>query len=434
MPDRENPDDVQNLMNENLRLKAAVEELSILNDIATAIGSTLSLEEIIELIVKKCIKHLKVEQGSVTMVEKQEEASPFRTMIREADTSREVMPYRLDTQLTGWMLKNQKPLLINSFEDTDALKGVKREDFPFRSLLSVPLLLKGQIIGSLNVFNKRTEEGFTQDDKRLLTIIATQSAQVVENARLYKEEQALQLIQEEMRVAYKIQMDLLPKEFPAIAGYDIAGISIPAKTVGGDYFDFISIDEERLAFCLGDVSGKGMPAALLMANLQATLRGQRLDQLTPKECIKRSNALMFKSTDVDKFATFFYGILDTGKQQLFYTNAGHNYPLLLRMDKEPMRLDVGGLVLGALEEFSFSEDCVPFEPGDILIVFSDGISEAVNSSGEEFGEEILHEISTKNRNTSAEQLIDKIIDSVHHHTGGLPQRDDMTLIVIKRNE
>ncbi len=422
------------LQQENFRLRMAVEELTILNDIATAISSTSTLEEVIELIVHKCIKHLKVEQGAIMLLDVEERESPFVTMLRRADTSKVVLPFRLDTQLMGWMIKHQKPLVVNNFISDDRFQTSKKEDYPIRSLLAVPLISKGRMVGSLNAFNKRTDDGFSDADKRLLTIIAAQSAQIIENARLYQEEQNLRLIQEEMKMAYNIQMELLPKDPPRIPCYDIAGRSIPAKAVGGDYFDFITIDDQRIAVCLGDVSGKGMPAALLMANLQATLRGQTLLNVAPKECLLRSNTLIFKSTDPSKFATLFYGILDCKDHYMVYSNGGHNYPFLYKGTAEPMRLAAGGIVLGALDHFAFDEEKVTFNLGDVLLIFSDGITEALNTEGEEFGEERLLEILLENIDQTAEQQIEKIVAAVDEYAKDLSQSDDITLVVVKRNK
>ncbi len=425
--------DILKLNDENRRLRAAIEELSILNDIATTISSTLTLEQIIDLIVQKCIKHLEVEQGAVMLLDEKEQESEFKTMIRKANSSHEVLPFRLDTQLTGWMIANKKPLLINDLSADDRISIGSEENIPFHSILSVPLCLKGKMIGSINLFNKRNKEGFTDADKRLLTIIAAQSAHVIENARLSEEEKILQLMQEEMRLAYKIQMDLLPSVAPDIEGYDIAGKSIPAKTVGGDYFDFIRITPSCMCVCLGDVSGKGIPAALLMSNLQATLRGQALQDLTPHSCIAKSNVLLFKSTDMDKFATLFYGVLNTETHEFQYCNAGHNYPFLIRASGETVRLDIGGLVLGALEDFSFEESTVQFLPGDMLVIFSDGISEATNSGDEMFGEDRLERFVVENRTRSANDIIEAILEEVREHAELTPQSDDMTLVVVKRS-
>jgi phosphoserine phosphatase RsbU/P len=432
LADPEKNSEIDRLARENTRLRSAVDELSILNDIATAVSSASSLERTIELIVHKCIKHLKVEQATITLLDAARVGTPFHTIIRGADTSSEILPYRLDAELTGWMLKHQKPLIVNDLKGDDRFQATDRETCAVRSVLSVPLVLKGRMIGLLNLFNKRTGDDFTDADARLLGIIATQSAQVIEHARLFAEEQALKVMQEEMKLAYKIQMDLLPKEAPPFAGYDIAGTSIPAKAVGGDYFDFIGLDDRRLALCLGDVSGKGMPAALLMANLQATLRGQVMIDPSPASCLNRSNSLLFRSTDADKFATLIYGVLDRESNRLVFANAGHNYPLLLEPDGEPRRLELGGLVLGCLEEFCYTEGTVDFDAGDTLLVYSDGITESIDANDEEFGEERLAALLRTHGAEPASRLIERIVAAVRAHAGGLSQMDDMTLLVIRR--
>ncbi len=427
----ENDKRVDRLEEENLRLKEAVAELSILNDISTAISSTSSLDMIIDLIVHKCIKHLKVEQGTIALLDEKQEDAPFHTIIRKVDTSKEIIPFRLNAQLTGWMIKNQRALLINDLRNDERFSENNVDDYPVNSLICVPLLAKGKMIGSLNVYNKRDKEGFSENDKRLLTIIAAQSAQTIENARLYEEEQALLHMREEMRIAQRIQMELLPSESPLIDGYDVAGISIPAKTVGGDYFDFICLDDKRMAFCLGDISGKGMPAALLMSNLQATLRGQSLESLTACECVTMANSQMFKSTEDDKFATLFFAILDHKNHEIKYCNAGHNYPYLVSTN-DHTRLEAGGLVLGAIEEYDFIEESVPIGQDDILLVFSDGASEAQDADGEFFTEQKLLELVMDHREESAERILDGIVTAVRAHSTNVTQTDDITLLVIKR--
>jgi len=427
-----NADRVVQLEQENKRLRRALEELSVLNEIAIAISSTLTLNQIVDLIVQKCIKHLKVEQAAVMLMTGNEGNHPFKTMIRRADTTANILPYRFDAQLTGWMLKNQKPLLINDFPNDERFKAVADDTFPIRSLLSVPLLAKGQMIGLLTVFNKKAEEGYSSNDQRLLSIIATQSAQVIENARLLEEEQALMQMQKEMQMAHDIQINLLPKEPPKLTGYDIAGISIPAQVVGGDYFDFIPVEENRLAICLGDVSGKGLPAALLMANLQATIRGQTLLKPPPKDCLNRSNRLLYQSTDRQKFATLFYGILDTENHQFCYSNAGHNRPILFSENREPVSLEKAGIVLSFVENYAFGEGKLNFNPNDLLLIYSDGITEAMDKKNDEFGDERLAALVNEHKMESAQNVINEVVDAVNNHAEGCPQMDDMTLVVIKR--
>jgi sigma-B regulation protein RsbU (phosphoserine phosphatase) len=431
------PDDnneVARLQQENQRLRRALEELSILNEIAVAINSALSLDRILESIVQKCTKHLQVEQVAVLLLDEQVEEKPFQTMIRGWDTNADALPYRLDTQLTGWMLKNKAPLLINDLEKDNRFQTLPEKTPLIHSLLSVPLLSKNRMIGLITVFNKKAESGFSKEDQRLLSIIASQSAQVIENARLLKEEQELLKVQQELRLAYDIQTNLLPKESPEIKGYDISGKSIPAKAVGGDYFDFIPIDSHRIAFCLGDISGKGMPAALLMSNLQATVRGQSLVNATAAQCVECCNTMLFNNTPPEKFSTFFFGILDTKIQRMTYANAGHNFPFLFSTGQEPRQLEKGGIVLGVIETFPFKEQQIAFDPGDIFVLYSDGITEAINKHEKEFGESGLISVIEKNMNASAQELTDKIIEAVKEHAGDCIQYDDMTLVIIKREK
>lgn len=420
--------------NEIQRLRAAVQELAVLNDIATAISSVYELDQVVELIVLKCVKHLKVEQGAVMLLEDEQSSDPFQTMVRQADSQTEIIPYHLGVQLSGWMLQNQKPLIVNDFQHDERFNVGTNLEFPIRSLLSVPLRLQGRMIGLLNVFNKRDEHGFSEEDQRLLSIIAAQSAQVIENARLYEEEQVLMRMEEDLRVAYEIQVNLLPEANPQIPGYDIAGKSIPAREVGGDYYDFIQINEDRWAFCLGDISGKGVPASLLMANLQATLRSQTLFGNSCKECLARSNKLLYRSTDIQKFATLFYSILDCEQHHVEYAKAGHEAPFLFSKNTEVRRLTTGGTILGFMENSSYNEETIPFKPGDVLVIYSDGITEAMNEEAEQFGEEGLEPVIRENIELPAEQLIDTIVEAARTFAGEQPQLDDMTLLVIKRTE
>ena len=409
-----------------------MEELSSLNEIATAVGSTLSIDRILDLIVQQCLSHLEVEQAAVMLLDEQRDKKPFETMVRRVTPSAGQLPYRLDAQLTGWMLKNNKPLLINDFFTDDRFHGVVDDEFPVRSLLSVPLLSKGRMIGLLSTFNKNADEGFSQDDQRLLSIIATQSAQAIENARLLEEEQALLRMQNELRLACEIQTQLLPTVTPRIQGYDIAGRAIPAKEVGGDYYDFIVIDEYHIAFCLGDVSGKGMPASLLMANLQAAVRMQAMHNEAIDDSLDRLNRLLFCSTAAEKFATFFYAVLDTRTHELRYANAGHQYPYHFTDETQYSELSSTGVVLGILESTRFEERTLMFHQGDLLVVYSDGITDAVNVNDEEFGEQRLIQCIRNNREDEANDLVNDIFGAVQLHSGDAAQMDDMTLLVIKR--
>jgi sigma-B regulation protein RsbU (phosphoserine phosphatase) len=333
--------------------------------------------------------------------------------------------------LIGWMHRYKTTLLLNDPRRDERFTGVTWDDAVV-SLVCAPLLVKSELKGVLTVYNKKDGRGFTDDDQKLLAIIAAQSAQVIENARLYEEEHKFFLMQQEVRLAAKIQLDLLPKTAPAIAGYDLAGKTIPAQSVGGDYFDFIAVDENRLALCLGDVTGKGLPASLLMANMQATIRGQTLVEATAKMCLTRANKLLCRSTDKCNFITFFYALLNHQTHQLTYANAGHNSPLLFSADGTHRPLERRGLVLGIRDQIDYEEETIALRPGDLLLIYSDGIIEAMNSWQEEFGEERLIAVVQQNRRQPAAVLTERIIQAVKQHAGRAAQSDDITLVVLKK--
>ena len=415
---------------ENRRLKRAVEELSILNDLARAIGASVNLQDIMRTIIHRSIRAIRAEQGVITLVDHRSH-DVMKTLVRTMASSSQSPQYHFSQSLLGWMHLNKKPLTVNDPRTDERFRGVQWDE-SIRSLLCVPMMVKSTLVGVLTVYNKRDGATFSDEDQRLLAIIAGQSAQIVENARLYEEEQALQRMKEEVRLAATIQMDLLPKTPPDVAGYDIAGVSIPAQLVGGDAYDFIPIDSTHLAVCLADVSGKGLPASLLMANVQATLRGQTLSSPTAAVCVQRANKLLHQSTSPDKFVTLFYSLLDSSKHTLTYCNAGHDNPFLFSGSGEPKRLGTGGLVLSIMEDFPYEEEVVALSPGDVVVVYSDGITEAVDPAQTQFGDRNIESVVAARRTLDAAGIIDGIVGAVREHAGSAPQADDMTIVVIKR--
>jgi len=419
------------LREENDQLKRAVEELSILNDLSRAIGASVDSQDIIRKIVDRSMRAVQAEQTVVTLVDRNAN-EPMKTLVRAMTSSSEHPHYHLNENLLGWMHLYKKPLLSNSPDGDERFRGLKWDE-TINSILCVPLMVKSELIGVVTSYNKKDPNGFTQEDQRLLAIIAGQSAQIIENARLYEEEKAYATMQEQVRLAAQIQVDLLPSTPPQLPGYDLAARSIAAQGVGGDYYDYIRVRDDRFAICLGDVSGKGLPASLLMANLQATLRGQAVLDAPVRETISRSNRLIYESTDPERFATLFYGLLDLSSNRLGFCNAGHENPILLTNNATVDRLETGGMALGVLEEFPYEEDGVPLHPGDVLVVFSDGIPDATNEFDHPFGEARLLELIAEHRQLSAAELIDRIIADVLEHEGDTPQLDDLTMVIVKRN-
>lgn len=428
--------DVTRLADENEKLHLAVNELSVLNDIATAISSTQPLDEVVDQIVVKCIKHLEAEEGAISLLEKEpgktEDDERFQTMIRRQDTSSERVPIKLDSHITGWMLKYKEPLLSNDIQNDSRFQVFKDKYESFKSILCVPLKIKGDLIGYLAVFNKKGDKSFTEADQRLLSIIGSQSAQVIENARLYEEEKALISLQEEMRLAKEIQLKLLPDQNPQLDGYRVCATNIPAKAVGGDYYDFIDLPGPRIAFCVGDITGKGMPAAMLMSNLQASLRSQAIQFEECCNCLESVNEALYRSTDPEKFATLFYGILNTEKHRVTYSNGGHNPPLHITSEGEVNELKSTGMLLGVLEQTGYENGSLSLLPGDLLVVYSDGITESMNHEEEAFGEERLIKLLREYHRQSAGELVETILDEIKEHAQDTPQSDDITLMIIQK--
>ncbi len=424
-----NPD---KLTTENRQLQLAVNELRVLNEIATTISSTQPVEQIIDQVVHQCIKHLGVEEGAVSLLEHNSSNDEFHTMIRRQDSSIDQVPYKLDNHLTGWMIKNKSTLLSNNICEDERFNFLNNISYPFHSLLCVPLMIKGTLIGYLAVFNKKDKTPFSSEDRRLLSIIGSQSAQVIENARLYEEEKDLISLKEEMRMAQEIQLNLLPDHLPQISGFQLAATNIPAKSVGGDYYDFLSLSNNRVGFCIGDITGKGMPAAMLMANLQATFRSQGLIYEDCARCLHGTNNMLYRSTEATKFATFFYGILDTSNSSICFANGGHDAPLLFRTGNSPQELKATGLLLGVMVETTYSEEQIMLEPNDILVLYTDGITEAMNPKGELFGTNRLIETIDLNQKKSAQQLLDIVLQDIRNHADGAAQSDDITMMIIKK--
>lgn len=418
------------LEGENHRLRRAVEELSTLNDLARAIGGVVNSQEIMHTIIHRSVRAIHAEQGVITMVDQTSNDS-MKTLVRTMARSATGQPFHFNESLLGWMQLHRKPITLMAPREDPRFQGVHWDE-SIRSLLCVPLMIKGEVRGVLTVYNKKTEGAFTEDDQRLLAIIAGQSAQVIENVRLYESERTLLQMKEEIRLAARIQADLLPQVLPDAPGYEIAGRTISAQDVGGDYFDFIPMEGERLGICLGDVSGKGLPASLLMANVQATLRSQSLINAPPQLCIQRANKLLLQSTSPEKFVTLFYAVLDTTHHALTYVNAGHEHPYLFTNAAEPSRLSTGGAPLSIIEGFPFEEQTVALKPDDLLVIFSDGVTEAMNTDQQQFGQLRLSALLQEHRHAPASTIIERIIAAVQEHTSVAPQHDDITIVVVKR--
>jgi sigma-B regulation protein RsbU (phosphoserine phosphatase) len=302
--------------------------------------------------------------------------------------------------------------------------------------LVLPLSANQKTVGLITLGPKRSEEPYSNADKRLLGFVATQTGLALENSRLAAEVVAeaaqRERLNREIEIAREVQERLFPQELPVVPGLDYAGSCRPALGVGGDYYDFIELPGGKLGVAIGDVSGKGIAAALLMASLRASLRGQTIQGAENLASLMANvNKLVYESSSSNRYATFFYAQYDPTTRILTYLNAGHNPPLIFRKPHELIRLEAGGPVVGLLPMFTYEQAAVTLVPGDLLVAFTDGISEAMNSADQEWGEERLIEAAWSLDAGSAAQRMTSLIAAADGFAAGAKQHDDMTIIVAR---
>jgi sigma-B regulation protein RsbU (phosphoserine phosphatase) len=291
----------------------------------------------------------------------------------------------------------------------------------------LPLNGKKDLLGIITLGPKKSEEPYSISDAKLLGSVASQTGLALENSRLMEtivsEIAKREWIGREIDIARGVQQRLFPQKLPQIPGVDCAGVCRPAQGVGGDYYDFIA---------LGDVAGKGIPAALLMASLQASLRGQRLSGPADlAQLMTNLNFLIHEASPENRYATFFYGELDPSTRRLDYVNAGHNAPMLFRGDGGVERLAATGPVVGLVEAGRFEQRSIVLSPGDVLLVYSDGISEAMNGNDQEWGETQLAAAARAALPCDPRALIEKLFVAADAFAGGAMQHDDMTVVAVR---
>lgn len=300
----------------------------------------------------------------------------------------------------------------------------------------VPMTIHSEKRGFMIIGKKLNGEDFTPENFSFIEALANNALAALENERLFGEEIKKKKLENELSLALEIQKNLLPKEVPALGetGYTIAGESLPSRMVGGDYFDYIPIDENKLLVCIADVSGKGIPAALIMANIQAALRVLTPLTLNLSDLVTRINSLVYANTASDKFVTLFIGYIDLRDNSFTYINAGHNPPLLLRRNDTAQFLDKGGLILGIFDGgVPYEEGKVTIEKGDLLCLYTDGVTESPDAEGNEYGEKRLLDLLLAQRNNDADEILYALIRNVESFSTGDSRYDDLTAIVIKRS-
>ncbi len=342
--------------------------------------------------------------------------------------------------------EGKEPVLVYS-DDTDSWvykapgmeKGEREMLATLDTQLLLPLSVKENLPGFISLGPKQSEEPYSTMDLRLLQSVATQTGLALENSQLTaaiaSEVAQRERLNREVEIAREVQERLFPQKLPEVAGLDYCGACRPALGVGGDYYDFLLLPGDHFGIAIGDVSGKGIAAALLMASLQASLRGQAVAGTNDlAELMSTVNRLVYDASAENRYATFFYAQYEPSTRRLSYVNAGHNPPIILREvagQKDVLRLEAGGVVVGLLPDFLYQQASVQLEPGDLLLGFTDGISEAMNTAEEEWGEENLIEEAKRCDGLAASDIITRLVSAADNFAAGAKQHDDMTLVVVR---
>ena len=299
-----------------------------------------------------------------------------------------------------------------------------------RSEMVAPIISNDEVIG---VFDLESDEldAYSKDDLEVLMLLASQVAIIIEKVMLHEQLIEKKRLEGQLEVARQVQLELLPANDPALAGYDISAYNFPTEEVSGDYYDWVSIYEDQIAIVIADVSGKGVPASLLMAFLRASLRAATHIGYATHISMAKVNYLLWESIERNQFVTAFYGILDGPNRTLAYSIAGHNPPLLVDASGKHRFIERGGLPLGMFRDTRYHEYYLSFEAGDVLVLYTDGATEASNPDGEEFGRERLAAAVKANIDKPARELIIGLQKEVLDWTDGVGAADDVTFFVIK---
>jgi len=415
------------------RLQQDQKIIAVIGEVSQALIYHMPLDKLLEHIMDVLTQHLPMDRG-VLMLKDEATQQLEPKVIKIMNGALRTQSIFVSQTIIKTALERNSAILISDIQSDEQLRAqASVVQAQIHSAMCVPLWNNQDIIGLIYCDRVSLLEQFTEDDLRLLTLLANLAAVKIENARLYEESLKMIQMERELALAVQIQKNFLPREEPAFAPYDISGGTRACYHVGGDYYDFIPIDEDRLGIVIADVAGVGVSAALLMASLRGALHEKFPTTYNLSELTAGLNDFVYTSSDSHCFISFFLAVVDRRKNELAYVNAGHNPPVLVGPKGSPRLLEGTGLCLGMFPDQIYGEKTVPLDPGDILCLYTDGIVESRKDKKEEFGEERLIEIVKDSRSLPAKSILEKIFEDVFAFGGCADVSDDMTLVIVKRN-
>jgi sigma-B regulation protein RsbU (phosphoserine phosphatase) len=407
-----------------------VDKLRLLLDITKKISRSLDLDEVLELVMDTLGSMIPYDAAAIYLVEKDDNGNPiYRTeALRGYALDDLIEPHlKRGEGFLGRVAQTGKPILSNNVrEDLRYFEARLRTN----SEMVAPIISNDEVIG---VFDLESDKfnAYDEDDLQVLLLLAAQVAIIIEKVQLHEHLIEKNRLQGQLEVAREVQLALLPDNDPQLTGFDIAAYNFSTEEVSGDYYDWVRNYEDQIGVVIADASGKGIPAALLMAFLRSTLRAAAHIGYAPHISLTKANYLLWESIDNNQFVTAIYGNLDATNKTFAFANAGHNPPFLFRENGEAEFIEKGGLPLGMFKETRYYEHFLSLESGETLVLYTDGITEAANEDDEEFGKDRLVECVRMGKELGARELIDLIHQEVTTFTGSEGLDDDGTLFIIK---
>jgi sigma-B regulation protein RsbU (phosphoserine phosphatase) len=405
--------------------------LALISKVGVTLLASATLNETLEQVVALVFEAVPADRCMIMMRQK-DDADLQVAVARLRDRAGEVGEIRVSRSVIEEVVVRGKSVLTSDAQadprfmsGTVMLQGV-------RSVLAVPLGVSEKLFGIIYADSPMAEGRFTEDHLKVLTTLASVAAIRVENTRLLDEQLKRERMEHELQVASEIQQRFQPTAPPQVPGYELQGISFPCYEIGGDYYDFIQREDGRLIVALGDVSGKGAAAALLMSSLHAAVHAQAASHDSILKTISGVNRYLAENIPANRFITLFYAELQPKTGVLSFLNAGHNPPLIVHAAGTMEQLAAGGLPLGIMPDAEYREGRTKLLYGDVLVIYSDGVTEAQSPSGEEFGPTRLYDVVARNMEASAAGIRDRIESALTKFSQGTPAADDITLVIVKR--
>ncbi|HWP81073.1 MAG TPA: PP2C family protein-serine/threonine phosphatase [Bacteroidota bacterium] len=412
--------------------KHDVRRLISLIEASKLLNTTLDLDKLLRIILELTTKNMNADRGTIYLIDHAKKELWSRVV-----KGKELVEIRLPlgTGIAGHVAKTGKTInLEDAWKDKRFFSGFDiQSGYQTKTMLCMPMKNReGKVIGVFQILNKK-KGVFDREDELFLKAFSDHVALAIENAWLHQEILEKELVEKEIGIAASIQQKLLPKELPNIPRYDLDATAVPCHTIGGDFYDIIPLPEGRYAFVVADVSGKGIPASLLVSTLHASLHAYIQTEMSLPELVKKLNVLVHRNTTPERYITFFISVLDPKNDTFTFVNAGHNFPFLAGPHRSSMEmLESGGMPLGMFDAVDYETRSVELKPGDLLVMYTDGVTEAMNKSLQEYGEERFRRCVEKALTMPASQVRESIISDVHSFTSGEAQSDDLTLMVLKR--